>query len=90
MVKKDAIATLEKLKEDIGNDPAKFAEAAKEYSSCRSSSSKGGDLGEFGPGLMVKPFDQVCFSEEVGVVYGPISTPYGEHLILITSRTGGE
>ena len=90
MVKADAMAALEKLKEEIGNDPDKFAEAAKEYSSCRATSSKGGDLGEFGPGQMVKPFDQVCFSEEIGVVHGPISTPYGEHLILIKSRTGEE
>jgi peptidyl-prolyl cis-trans isomerase C len=38
--------------------------------------------------MMVKNFDQVCFNEAVGVVHGPISTQFGEHLILITERTG--
>jgi len=37
---------------------------------------------------MVKNFDTVCFSEEVGIVHGPVSTQFGEHLILITKRTG--
>lgn len=65
----------------------KFAEVAKQVSEC-SSSAQGGDLGEFGPGRMVVNFDKVCFNEDVGVVHGPISTQFGEHLILITKRTG--
>eukprot|EP00977_Amphora_coffeiformis_P019330 scaffold7167_cov165-Amphora_coffeaeformis.AAC.11 len=73
-----AQAKLRELKEEIGNDPAKFAAAAQEYSSCRASMNKGGDLGEFGPGMMVGPFDKICFEEEVGVVHGPVSTPFGE------------
>ena len=84
----DAQVKLEEMKVEIGNDPVKFAEFATEYSSCRASSSKGGDLGEFGPGMMVQPFDKVCFEEEVGVVHGPITTPFGKHLILIKERTG--
>ena len=88
MEQDDAIAKLTELKADIGNDPEKFAAAAEEFSSCRASMKKGGDLGEFGPGLLVKPFEKVCFEEEVGVVHGPISTPFGEHLVLVRSRTG--
>uniref|UniRef100_A0A7S4QD73 Peptidyl-prolyl cis-trans isomerase n=1 Tax=Ditylum brightwellii TaxID=49249 RepID=A0A7S4QD73_9STRA len=76
-----------KLKEEIGNDPVKFAAAAKEHSSCPSAAN-GGNLGEFGPAQMVKNFDKVCFDEEVGVVHGPVSTQFGEHLIYIISRTG--
>uniref|UniRef100_A0A7S1BG89 Peptidyl-prolyl cis-trans isomerase n=1 Tax=Corethron hystrix TaxID=216773 RepID=A0A7S1BG89_9STRA len=76
-----------RLKEEVGNDPTKFAEAAASNSSCPSKA-KGGDLGEFGPGQMVKNFDKVVFNEDVGVVHGPISTQFGEHLILITERTG--
>lgn len=41
------------MKEEIGNDPVKFAEFAGMYSSCPSGR-KGGNLGEFGPGQMVK------------------------------------
>lgn len=73
-----AQAKLLELKEQIGDDPEKFAEAAKEFSSCRASMKQGGDLGEFGPGMMVGPFDKVCFEEAVGVVHGPVSTPFGE------------
>ena len=64
---------------------ADFAEMAKEHSSCPSGKS-GGDLGSFRPGQMVPEFDVVVFSEEVGVVHGPIQTQFGYHLIEITSR----
>ena len=47
----------------------------------------GGDLGEFGPGQMVKEFDAVCFNEDVGTVHGPIKTQFGYHLVEVTSRT---
>lgn len=80
---------LTEIKAEIGDDPAKFAAAAKEWSGCPSSKD-GGSLGEFGPGMMVKAFDEVCFSEAVGVVHGPVSTQFGEHLILITERAGEE
>ena len=85
----DAAEQLTQLKAVIDNDPIKFAESATQISECPSSA-KGGDLGEFKPGMMVKNFDKVAFNEEVGVVHGPISTQFGEHLILITERTGGE
>jgi len=83
----EAKAKLVEIKDEIGNDPKKFAAAAREWSGCPSAKD-GGSLGEFGPGMMVKNFDDVCFNEEVGVVHGPISTQFGEHLILITQRTG--
>lgn len=89
MLQDDAIAKLKELKAEINDDWDKFAEYAKEYSSCRSSAN-GGDLDSFGPGMMVRQFDKVCFEDEVGVVHGPISTAYGEHLILIRERTGDE
>lgn len=76
---------LEDLKTEIGNSPIKFAEAAATYSEC-SSASSGGNLGEFGPGAMVKEFDEVVFNKEVGVVHGPIRTQFGYHLILIQDR----
>jgi len=73
------------LKQQI-TDGADFADIAKENSSCPSGK-KGGDLGEFGPGQMVKEFDEVVFSGEVGVVHGPVYTQFGYHLLEITSRT---
>jgi peptidyl-prolyl cis-trans isomerase C len=64
---------------------ADFGALAKEHSTCPSGRS-GGDLGEFGPGQMVKEFDTVCFNEEVGKVHGPVKTQFGYHLIEIVSR----
>ena len=75
----------EEIKEQIANG-ADFAEMAKQHSQCPSGQ-KGGDLGEFSPGQMVKEFDQVVFSEELGKVHGPVQTQFGFHLIEITSRS---
>jgi peptidyl-prolyl cis-trans isomerase C len=63
-----------------------FAEIAKEHSTCPSGK-KGGALGEFRPGQMVREFDEVVFSGEVGKVLGPVKTQFGYHLIEITNRT---
>ncbi len=65
---------------------ADFADVAKEHSSCPSGRS-GGDLGEFGPGMMVPEFDEVVFSAEVGTVQGPVKTQFGYHLLEVTSRS---
>jgi peptidyl-prolyl cis-trans isomerase C len=77
---------LEDLKVEIGNSPIKFAEAAAQYSACPSGKS-GGNLGEFGPGAMVKEFDEVIFNKELGMVHGPVKTQFGYHLIYISERT---
>ena len=73
------------LKDEIAGG-ADFADVAKEHSSCPSGSS-GGDLGEFGPGMMVKEFDEVVFSADVNTVQGPVKTQFGYHLLEVTSRT---
>ena len=67
---------------DGGKD---FGEVAKENSTCPSSAN-GGDLGKFGPGAMVPEFDKVIFSGDIGVVYGPVQTQFGYHLIDITAK----
>ncbi len=66
-------------------DGADFAEIAREHSQCPSSK-QGGDLGEFGPGQMVKEFDEVVFSDEIGKTHGPIKTQFGYHLLEILNR----
>jgi peptidyl-prolyl cis-trans isomerase C len=66
---------------------ADFADCAREHSLCPSGRSAGGNLGSFGPGMMVPEFDQVVFSDKVGTVLGPVRTQFGYHLIEITSRT---
>ena len=73
------------LKERIeaGED---FADIAREYSSCPSKA-QGGDLGQFGPGMMVKEFDEVVFSADVNTLQGPGKTQFGYHLLEVTSRS---
>ena len=65
---------------------AKFAELAKANSACPSSA-KGGDLGEFTHGQMVKEFDEVAFSQPVGKVSDPVKTQFGYHLVMTTKKT---
>lgn len=68
---------------EAGSD---FADVAKQHSQCPSGQ-QGGDLGEFSPGQMVREFDEVVFSGEVGKVLGPVKTQFGYHLIEVTSRS---
>ena len=75
----------EELKTEIDGG-ADFAALAAEHSQCPSGK-RGGDLGEFSPGQMVKEFDEVVFSAEVGKTHGPVKTQFGYHLIEITSRS---
>jgi len=72
------------LKKEI-DQGADFADVAKENSSCPSSA-QGGDLGSFGPGMMVPEFDKVVFSAPINTVQGPVQTQFGYHLLEVTSR----
>ncbi len=63
-----------------------FAQLAKRYSICPSKK-KGGDLGEFRRGQMVKAFDDVVFKKELLTVHGPIKTKFGYHLIKTLYRS---
>ena len=62
-----------------------FEDAAKEFSSCPSGQ-RGGDLGEFGKGQMVKEFEEAAFSAEIGQVVGPVQTQFGYHLIKVEKK----
>ncbi|MCG9963935.1 MAG: peptidylprolyl isomerase [Shewanella sp.] len=66
-------------------DGADFAQIARAHSSCPSGA-QGGELGSFGPGMMVREFDEVVFSAPLNVVQGPVKTQFGYHLLEVTSR----
>lgn len=62
---------------------ADFAELAKANSTDTGSGANGGDLGWFGLGMMVKPFEDAVVAAETGKVTGPIKSDFGFHLILV-------
>jgi len=70
-----------KAKIDAGES---FSELAQKHSKCPSGQ-RGGDLGEFGPGQMVPPFESATFSTPVGEVSEPVQTQFGYHLIHRTA-----
>ncbi len=75
-----ALKVLEELK--AGAD---FGGLAKKYSTCPSGK-RGGDLGQFGRGQMVREFEQAAFALKPGqVTEQPIKTQFGYHII---KRTG--
>jgi len=59
-----------------------FEELAKERSLCPSGK-KGGSLGWFSRGMMVKEFENAAFSAKKGEIVGPIRTEFGWHLIKV-------
>jgi peptidyl-prolyl cis-trans isomerase D len=76
-------AQAEDLLQRIKSSPGKFAEMAAKFSKDPGSAEKGGDLGFFGRGLMVKPFDDAVFALKVGELAGPVETQYGYHIIRL-------
>ena len=70
-----------KAKIDAGES---FSELAQKHSKCPSGQ-RGGDLGEFGPGQMVPPFESATFSTPVGQVSAPVQTQFGYHLVHRTA-----
>ncbi|SHJ30912.1 peptidylprolyl isomerase [Cycloclasticus pugetii] len=75
----------ERLKKQLAGG-ADFANLAKKHSQCPSAK-KGGDLGEFSPGKMLKAFDNVVFKKALLTVHGPVKTKFGYHLIETIYRT---
>jgi peptidyl-prolyl cis-trans isomerase C len=78
-------AEAEKLKQQLAKG-ADFSKLAKQHSTCPSGK-KGGDLGEFRKGQMVKAFDDVVFKQPILEVHGPIKTQFGFHLIKTLYRS---
>lgn len=82
LVKTEKLAL--ELKEKLAKG-ADFAQLARKFSICPSKK-KGGDLGEFRRGQMVKAFDEVVFKKELLKVHGPVKTKFGYHLIKTLYR----
>jgi peptidyl-prolyl cis-trans isomerase SurA len=87
----DSVAAAKKAEIDaiaaqVNND--NFAELAQAESDDRGSSMRGGELGWFGKGMMVKPFEDACFAMKVGAISEPVRTAYGWHIIQKEGERG--
>ncbi len=82
---KDA-ATAEKLYERVKRGES-FESLARQYSTCPSKS-KGGDLGWFGEGQMVAPFENAVRRMSTGSISRPVRTQFGYHIIKKTGARG--
>lgn len=73
------------LYNEIVNDGKSFEEIAQAKSLCPSGQN-GGDLGFFGKGMMVKPFEDAAFDLEIGEISKPVETQFGWHLIKLVDK----
>ena len=74
------------IKEEIEKGNLTFEAAAKEFSECPSAS-KGGNLGTFGRGQMVGPFDSYCFDPDSKVgALEIVKTSFGTHIVKLTKK----
>lgn len=78
LVKKqsDALAILERLK-----NGEKFGKLARELSVDSGSAKRDGNLGYFGRGVMVKPFEEAAFKLQIGQISEPVKSEFGYHVI---------
>lgn len=80
----------EQVLKEIKRNPAKFEELARLHSKDPGSAVKGGDLGFFARGAMVKPFEETAFSMKGGDISGLVQSDFGFHIIKLTAiRQGG-
>lgn len=83
--KMEAKRKAEEILQQVKKSPAKFAALAKQYSQDPGSAANGGDLGMFGRGAMVKPFEESVFSLKVGEISGLVQSDFGYHIIKLVA-----
>ena len=87
LTKEETLAKALEIKKalDAGGD---FAEIAKKESDDAGSGANGGDLGAFGRGMMVPPFEQAAFALPIGKVSDPVESQFGYHIIQVQEQLG--
>jgi peptidyl-prolyl cis-trans isomerase C len=88
LVKDEELA--KRLREELRQDPGKFEELAKTNSMDTATAARGGDLGFFGQGRMVPPFEQAAFAlAKPGDLSEVVKTPFGFHILKLTDQKEG-
>jgi len=80
----------DKLLAEANKAPQRFAELAKKYSQDTGSAQKGGDLGFFAAGDLVKPFAEAVFAMKPGEIAGPVQSEFGFHIIRLAGVQPGK
>ncbi|MGB2817395.1 MAG: SurA N-terminal domain-containing protein [Burkholderiaceae bacterium] len=74
----------EQLLAQVKAKPADFEKLARENSKDPGSAAQGGDLGFFGKGMMVKPFEEAVFKLQPGEISDIVESDFGFHIIRLT------
>lgn len=82
--KKAAREKAQKIFDEVKKNPASFADIAKKESQDPGSAQSGGDLGFFGKGAMVPPFEKAVFAAQKDEIVGPVESDFGFHIIRLT------
>lgn len=76
-------AKINAIRDEIAQGTLSFEDAAKKHSDDTASGREGGDLGFFGRGMMVEPFEKVAFEMAAGELSQPVKTQFGFHLLRV-------
>ncbi|MBK6631251.1 MAG: SurA N-terminal domain-containing protein [Betaproteobacteria bacterium] len=87
---KAARARIDAIYQQVKKNPADFAKLAKEHSQDPGSAQKGGDLGYFQRGAMVKAFEDAVFSLKENQVSDVVRSEFGYHIIRLTGIKAGK
>lgn len=87
--KEEAKSLADSLAGVLKKDKSNFEALSQEYSADQASKAKGGDLGYFRPGAMIKNFNDFVFNNTKGSI-GVVETEYGYHVISVEDKTAEE
>ena len=82
----DSVMQLAVQLQQRANSGESFEALARQYSEDSGSAVQGGDLGFFGPGTMVPPFEEAAYTLAVGEVSDPVVSTFGLHIIQVVDR----
>lgn len=83
---RDSVLARARLVMQEAREGADFAELAAQHTEEPGGGERGGDLGYFGPGQMVQPFEEAAFRLQPGEVSEPVETPFGIHVIKVEDK----